>query len=163
MVVIWWIVAFCAVIPDGMKDGVQIAQAAPILVWHLCCVFFREMRYLKQVFLYLYIDFKSLNLHLWTLGGDKVSMLTHTYPHKPLRKIKVTMCNHQADSQLYVWPDVWSYGHTWHRMSLLRPGVIKQQNRNPAPLVRPSWCHLHFIIVLYHGSALGIFSCCCGF
>ena len=40
------------------------------------------------------------------LGGDKVSMLTHTYPHKPLRKIKVTMCNHQADSPLYVLPDV---------------------------------------------------------
>ena len=44
----------------------------------------------------------------YTLGGDKVSrpMLTHTYPHKPLRKIKVTICNHQADSPLYVWPDV---------------------------------------------------------
>ena len=49
-------------------------------------------------------------------------------------KIKVIICNLQADSQLYVWPDVWSgdlqiykkYGHTWHRMSLLRPGVIKQ-------------------------------------
>ena len=29
-------------------------------------------------------------------------------PHKPLRKIKATVCNHQADSQLYVivWPDV---------------------------------------------------------
>ena len=43
-----------------------------------------------------------------TLWGDKVSMLTHTYPHKPLRKIKVTKCNHQADSPLYVRPDVWS-------------------------------------------------------
>ena len=41
-----------------------------------------------------------------SLGGDKVSMLTHTYPHKPLRKNKVTICNHQADSPLYVWPDV---------------------------------------------------------
>ena len=39
-------------------------------------------------------------------GADKVSMLTHTYPHKPLRKIKVTIFNHQADSPLYVWPDV---------------------------------------------------------
>ena len=29
-------------------------------------------------------------------------MLTHTYPHKPLRMIKVTICNHQADSPLYV-------------------------------------------------------------
>ena len=41
-------------------------------------------------------------------GGDKVSMLTHTYEHKPLRNIEVTICNHQADSPLYVWPDVWS-------------------------------------------------------
>ena len=54
------------------------------------------------------------------LEGDKVSMLTHTYPHKPLRKIEVTICNHQADSPLCVWPNVWSddlkvyknYGHT---------------------------------------------------
>ena len=34
------------------------------------------------------------------------SILTHTYPHKPLRKIEVTICNHQADSPLYVWPDI---------------------------------------------------------
>ena len=66
-----------------------------------------------------------------SLRGDKVSMLTHTYPHKPPRKTKVTLYNHQADSPLYVWPDVWSddletYGHTWRQMSLLRPGVIKQ-------------------------------------
>ena len=34
--------------------------------------------------------FKVLELSLFvTLGGDKVSTLTHTYPHKPLRKIKV--------------------------------------------------------------------------
>ena len=31
------------------------------------------------------------------LEGDKVSMFTHTYPHKPPRNIKVTTCNHQAD------------------------------------------------------------------
>ena len=36
-----------------------------------------------------------------------MNMLTHTYPHKPLRKIKVTICNHQADSPLYVSSDVW--------------------------------------------------------
>ena len=38
----------------------------------------------------------------------------------------------------FVWPDVWSgdlhvykkYGHTWHRMPLLRPGVIKQHKLN---------------------------------
>ena len=28
-------------------------------------------------------------------------MLTHTYPHKPLRNIKMTLCIHQADSPLY--------------------------------------------------------------
>ena len=29
----------------------------------------------------------------------------HIYTHKPLRK---TICNQQADSPFYVWPDVWS-------------------------------------------------------
>ena len=41
-----------------------------------------------------------------TLRGDKVSVLPHTYPHKPVTNIEVTICNHQADSPLYVWPDV---------------------------------------------------------
>ena len=43
-----------------------------------------------------------------TLRGDIVSMLTHAYPQKPLRKIKVTVCNHHDDSPLYVWPVVLS-------------------------------------------------------
>ena len=71
--------------------------------------------------------------------GDEVSMLTHTYPHKPMTKIKVTICNQQAESPLYVWSGVWSGdlqnnlekdGHTWHWMSLLRPGVTKQYKPN---------------------------------
>ena len=33
----------------------------------------------------------SDHLPILTLRGDKVSMLTHTYPHKPLRKIKVAI------------------------------------------------------------------------
>ena len=33
-----------------------------------------------------------------TLLVYKVSMSTNTYPHKPLRTIKVTICNHQADT-----------------------------------------------------------------
>ena len=37
-----------------------------------------------------------------TLGGDKVSVLTHTYSHKPVRQITVTVYNHQADSPLHV-------------------------------------------------------------
>ena len=48
-------------------------------------------------------------------------------------------CNHQGDNPLYVWPDAWSgdlqvskkYGHTWHQMSSLTPGVIKQHKPNP--------------------------------
>ena len=32
-------------------------------------------------------------------------MLTHTYEHKPLRKIKGIICNHQGDSPFYLWPD----------------------------------------------------------
>ena len=44
----------------------------------------------------------------WSPRGDKVSILTHIYPHKPLRKIEVTICNHQAYSLLSVWSNVWS-------------------------------------------------------
>ena len=43
--------------------------------------------------------------HFW---GNKVSMLEHTYPHKPQMKIRVTIYSHQAESLLFVWPDVWS-------------------------------------------------------
>ena len=57
------------------------------------------------------------------------------------------MQNHQADSPLYVWPDVWSndlqvkqkYGHTWYRMSLLRRGVIKQHSESPSSPVGVRW------------------------
>ena len=37
-------------------------------------------------------------MHCATGDDNKVTMLTHTYPNKPLRKIKVTICNHQADN-----------------------------------------------------------------
>ena len=36
------------------------------------------------------------------MGDDKVSILTHTYPHKALRKVKVTTCNHQVDCPLHM-------------------------------------------------------------
>ena len=39
-------------------------------------------------------------------GGGGGGMFTHTYPHNPRRKIKVTICSHQEDNPLYVWPDV---------------------------------------------------------
>ena len=43
-----------------------------------------------------------------TPGGDKVSMLTHIYAHKPPRKIKMVICSHQDDSPSYLWSDVYS-------------------------------------------------------
>ena len=69
--------------------------------------------------------------------GDKVSILNHTYPLKSPRKIKVTICKHQADSPLCVaWCLICKftrrkkYVHTWHQMSLLRLGVNKQPKPN---------------------------------
>ena len=50
---------------------------------------------------HLQVDSTILCLYFFlTLGGDKVSMLTHSYPHKSLRLIKATIRNHQADSPL---------------------------------------------------------------
>ena len=45
-----------------------------------------------------------------TLGGDKVSALTNTYSHKPLRKIKLAIYTHPFDKIAIVnlWPDVCS-------------------------------------------------------
>ena len=39
-------------------------------------------------------------------SGCRTTVLTHTYPHKPVRKIKVTVCYLQVDSPIYLWPDV---------------------------------------------------------
>ena len=40
------------------------------------------------------------------LRGDKVSMLTHIYPHKPWRNIEVTICKITRLTAHFVWPDV---------------------------------------------------------
>ena len=58
-------------IMDGHKDFPSLYYAE---------FFPEEMRPYKREFQYL------------TLWGDKVSMLTHIYPHKPWREIKVTIC-----------------------------------------------------------------------
>ena len=80
-----------------------------------------------------------LNSHVGKHSGIIVSMLIHTYPHRPLRKIKVTICwepnRLTAHFMCGLMSDLvickfWKYGHTWHRMSLLRPGVIKQHKAN---------------------------------
>ena len=73
------------------------------------------------------INIKSYLFDSQPLWGDKVSLFTHSYAHKHLRKIKVTIFNHLADSPPYVWPNAWSGDlqvYTWHHMSLLRPGVL---------------------------------------
>ena len=69
-----------------------------------------------------------------TLGCDEGSMLTYAYPHKPPRKIEVASWNHHADCPFYwgltsapvIHKQREEYGLTWHRMSSLRPGTIKQ-------------------------------------
>ena len=53
---------------------------------------------------------------------------------KPRARRRVVICSHQADSPLYVGlvSDLVickfrkKYGHTWHRISLMRQGVTKQ-------------------------------------
>ena len=110
------------------------------LSWHRCPLL-RPVPVSKNCYLLV------ATVLIWTLRGDKVSTSTstHTNPHKPPRKTKVIICNHQADSQFYVRPDIWSgdlqvkkkYAHTWHRMSSLRPGVIKQHIPNQTPV---RWC-----------------------
>ena len=86
-----------------------------------------------------------------TLVGDKVSMLTHTYPHKPLRKNKVTICNHQADSPLNLWPDVW-FGDCKFRNVVLHDAEcpywdqVSLNNTNPSTLMTSSF-QLKLILV----------------
>ena len=99
---------------------------------------------------------------------------THT---KLLRKIKVTIYNHQADSTLNVWPDVliwWlasskTYGHTWHptvgfsffllllllSLSLPPPFLFyyscsTSTSRPPFPLFLPLICSLPLSLSLSH-------------
>ena len=50
---------------------------------------------MKTFDLYLLQQYEPSKINI--LGGDKVSKLTHTYPHESLSKIKVAICNHQAD------------------------------------------------------------------
>ena len=101
----------------------------------------------KNLLLYLFVlllSFSSVPLfpsrlyHCSPLG-EKVSMLTHIYPHKAWRKIEVIICKITRLTAHFMcgWCLIcWfalaykKYGHTWHRMSLLRPGVIKQHKPN---------------------------------
>ena len=52
-----------------------------------------------------------------------------------------------------MWPNVWSgdlqvekkYGHPWHRMSLLRPGVIKQHKPTNLLYLNPCTSNIIYI------------------
>ena len=80
-----------------------------------------------------------------TLRGDKVSMLTHTYSCKPLRKIKAIIFNHQADSHLMygLTSDlvICKFRKAWSYMTpnVLRPGVIKQPKPKPKHVNSVRW------------------------
>ena len=43
--------------------------------------------------------------YVYTFEADKVILLAHTYPHKTLRKIEVTVCNHKICSSFNLWSD----------------------------------------------------------
>ena len=96
------------------------------------------------------------------LWGDKVSMLTHIYPHKPQRKIEVTICKITRltthfmcglMSDLLICKFIKTYGHTWHRMSLLRPGVIKPHKTKPnqSSVLWNESTELKLLVVLSNG------------
>ena len=94
---------------------------------------YNMLRSLRNV--YVHTQTCLENQSLW---GDKVSMLTHICPHKPLRNIEVTICKITRPTAHFMCGPMsdllickFMYGHTWHRISLLRPGVIKQHKTNP--------------------------------
>ena len=67
---------------------------------------------------------------------DKTFVVLHKKPEED----KVAICNDQTDSQLDMWPGVWSgdlraykkYGHKWHWMSLMKPSVKQHKPHNPS-------------------------------
>ena len=88
------------------------------------------------------------SISFYTFRCGKVSMLTHTYPPKPLRTLKrpsaITSLTDQFTcglmSDLVICKHIKEYGHTWHQMSLMRPGVIAQHK-----------LHLLLLVWTFHG------------
>ena len=60
----------------------------------------------------------------WPSGVIQVSMI-HTYPHKYPHKPRLTFNICGLMSDLAICKHGEEYGHTWHWMVVLRPGVIK--------------------------------------
>ena len=52
---------------------------------------------------------------------DKVSMLTHIYPHEPRRKIEVTICKITRLTAQFLWPDVCS-----GNLQVMTPNVLTE-------------------------------------
>ena len=111
------------------KEKVKVRKNRVIecsMSWFLC-----THTYFTRIFLsYLcncHIQFlpQPQALVFW---GDKVNMLTHIHtlwgnlkwPYAITRLISHFMCGLMFDLVIC------KYGHTWHRMSLLKPVVIKQ-------------------------------------
>ena len=85
----------------------------------------------------------SKSMNVWVSFQTECSlklMLTHTYPHKSRDEKDSGDLMQSPGWQLILCVlDVWSgdlqgykkYGHTWYRMSLLRPDIIKQHKPDP--------------------------------
>ena len=120
-----------------------------------CCMEFCNMRCWNFPFIFMSILLRCTGLIIMlhmkqsfpyvsevTVGGDKVNMLTHTYPHKPLRKIRWPSAITGLTAH-FVCPDVWSgdFASMSMRMRMsmvihdtkcpliLRLGVTKQHKR----------------------------------
>ena len=145
---------------EGCRVGeVRAGTTFPIPTIRVLC--YSNCQYFKGRYIMITMDSENTWKHLFSralyhlysemptstisapLWGDKVSMLTHIYPHKPWRNIEVTLCKSPgwqptlcvAWCLIYWFALVYKkYGHTWHRMSLLRPDVIKQHKPNQTKL-----------------------------
>ena len=100
-----------------------------------------------------YQSFKLNSVSACTLRGDKVSMLSHIYPHKSLRKIELTICNHQADSLLYVWPNRSDLVICNFRKSMVIHDTecpywdqvsLNSTKPNQTKMCQPAWCPHHW-------------------
>ena len=69
---------------------------------------------------------------------------THTNPRGRLRwPYAITrLTAHFVCGLIWWFASLEKYGHTWHRMSLQRPGVIKPHKPKPKPIVQTK---LHFV------------------
>ena len=107
---------------------------------------------------YFFFLHRSSNLFnfflLWiTVMGDNVSMFTCTYLHKPLMKIMwpsviTRLTAHFTVACCLIWLFASTekvFGHTWHRMSLLRPDIINTYTAKPVcwnGWISDSYCSL---------------------